>query len=411
MLRLALRNLLRNWILSGICCGAVALVLTFVIMGNNMNHGSYLAMLDKGISTTAGHVVVQGEGWNDDPDPLEHRVEDAAAISAIVQEIHPKAAVLQRIFLGGLLTSATNSVAVAVTAIRPDDERKVTDLHEKIIEGEGAWLEADDERGIVLGFELARKLEVGVGKKVVLMGQGKDEVASRLFRVRGLVRTGAAQADGFLAIVTLAGAQDFLDQPGAASQISLHLKDPADTDAALAAVKQALSDRQGVEILDWKEAVDDLYEFTEVDRATNNKIMFIIGLIGALVILNIILMSVMERMREFGVMLAIGMTPGQLRRLILTEGLLLGLTSALLGLLGGSLITLYLVKYGIDYSAVMGDTMEMSGVAISTHLYGAWDTHHMAASSIIAVFLSIAATIYPAWKAGKLQPVEAMRHV
>ncbi len=409
MLRLALRNLLRNWILSGICCGAVALVLTFVIMGNNMNHGSYLAMLDKGISTTAGHVVVQGEGWHEDPDPLEHRVEDAAAVAAIVQELHPKAAVLQRIFLGGLLTSATNSVAVAVTAIRPDDERKVTDLHENI--SEGAWLEADDERGIVLGFELAKKLEVGIGKKVVLMGQGKEEVASRLFRVRGLVRTGAAQADGFLAITTVAGAQDFLDQPGAASQISLHLKDPDATDAALASVKQALSDRQGLEILDWKEAVDDLYEFTEVDRATNNKIMVIIGLIGALVILNIILMSVMERMREFGVMLAIGMTPGQLRRLILTEGLLLGLAASLLGILGGSLITLYLVKYGIDYSEMMGDTMEMSGVAISTHLYAAWDIGHMVASTIIAVFLSVAATIYPAWKAGKLQPVEAMRHV
>ena len=243
------------------------------------------------------------------------------------------------------------------------------------------------------------------------MGQGKEEVASRLFRVRGLVRTGAAQADGFLAITTVAGAQDFLGQPGAASQISLHLKDPDATDAALASVKQALSGRQGLEILDWKEAVDDLYEFTQVDRATNNKIMVIIGLIGALVILNIILMSVMERMREFGVMLAIGMTPGQLRRLILTEGLLLGLVSSLLGLVGGSLITLYLVNYGIDYSEMMGDTMEMSGVAISTHLYGAWDTGHMAASTIIAVFLSVAATIYPAWKAGKLQPVEAMRHV
>ena len=409
MLRLALRNLLRNWILSGICCGAVALVLTFVIMGNNLNHGSYLAMLDKGISSTAGHVVVQGEGWHDDPDPLEHRVEDADAVTATVQGMYPKAAVLQRIFLGGLLTSATNSVAVAVTAIRPDDERKVTDLHENI--SEGAWLEADDERGIVLGFELAKKLEVGIGKKVVLMGQGKEEVASRLFRVRGLLRTGAAQADGFLAVTTVAGAQDFLGQPGAASQISLHLKDPAATDAALASVKQALSGRQGLEILDWKEAVDDLYEFTEVDRATNNKIMVIIGLIGALVILNIILMSVMERMREFGVMLAIGMTPGQLRRLILTEGLLLGLVSSMLGLVGGSLLPLYLVNYGIDYSAMMGETMEMSGVAISTHLYGAWDTGHMTASTIIAVLLSVAATIYPAWKAGKLQPVEAMRHV
>ncbi len=409
MLRLAFRNLLRNRILSGICCASVAGVLTLVIMGNNLNHGTYLAMLDKGISTTAGHVVVQGEGWQEDPDPLKHRVENAAEIAAKIQADRPDAIVLQRTFLGGLLTSATNSVAVAVTGVVVEQEKKVTDLHEKVTEG--AWLEAGDERGILLGFELAKKLEVGVGKKVVLMGQGKDEVASRLFRVRGLIRTGAAQADGFLAVVSLAGAQDFLDQPGAASQISLHLDGPGGTDASLAEVKEALSGHEGLEILGWKEAVDDLYEFTEVDRATNNKFMFVIGFIGALVILNVILMSVMERMREFGVMLALGMTPGKLRRLILTEGLVLGLVSAALGLAGGAALTAYLVRKGIDYSAMMGDTMEMSGVAISTHLHGAWDTHHMAASSIIAVFLSVAATIYPAWKAGKLQPVEAMRHV
>ena len=409
MLRLAFRNLLRNRILSGICCASVAGVLTLVIMGNNLNHGTYLSMLDKGISTTAGHVVVQGEGWQEDPDPLEYRVEEATDIAARIQTIRPNATVLQRIFLGGLLTSATNSVAVAVTGVIPEEEKKVTDLHKKGTEG--AWLEAGDERGILLGFELAKKLEVGIGKKVVLMGQGKDEVASRLFRVRGLIRTGAAQADGFLAIVSLAGAQDFLDQPGAASQVSLHLDGPGDTDASLAEVREALSGHQGVEILGWKEAVDDLYEFTEVDSDTNNKFMFIIGFIGALVILNVILMSVMERMREFGVMLALGMTPGQLRRLILTEGLVLGLVSAALGLTSGSALTAYLIRKGIDYSGMMGDTMEMSGVAISTHIYAAWDPHHMAASTIVAVVLSIVATIYPAWKAGKLQPVEAMRHV
>ncbi|MBJ95905.1 MAG: hypothetical protein CMP23_15695 [Rickettsiales bacterium] len=409
MLRLACRNLLRNRTLSAICCASVAGTLTLVIMGNNLNHGTYLTMLEKGISTTAGHVVIQGQGWKDNPDPLKHRVEGATELAAQVQGLHPQAIVLQRTFLGGLLSSASNSVAVAVQAVVAQDERQVTDLHEKIVEG--TWLQEDDSRGIVLGFELANKLEVSVGKKVVLMGQGKEDVASRLFRVRGLVRTGAAQADGFLAVVSLAGAQDFLDQPDAASQVSLHLDDPDSTDAVLAAVKSSLGNREGLEILGWKEAIDNLYEFTEVDRATNNKFMFIIGIIGALVILNVILMSVMERMREFGVMLALGMTPSKLRRLILTEGLVLGLASAVLGLLGGSAVTAYLAHAGLDYSGMMGDTMEMSGVAISTHLYAAWDLNHMAASTVAAVLLSISATIYPAWKAGRLQPVEAMRHV
>jgi len=106
MLRLAFRNLLRNRILSGICCASVAGVLTLVIMGNSLNHGTYLTLLERGISTTAGHVVVQGKGWQEDPDPLEYRVENAAQIAAKIQAVRPDATVLQRIFLGGLLTSA-----------------------------------------------------------------------------------------------------------------------------------------------------------------------------------------------------------------------------------------------------------------------------------------------------------------
>ena len=287
---------------------------------------------------------------------------------------------------------------------------------------EGRWIEPGELGGIILGAELAKTLGVGLGKKVVLMGQGwsKDadssgervsEVQSRLFRVRGLLRTGSAQFDGFTAVVSLEAAQDLLGEPGAASQVSLHLKDPADADGAVADVRRALSGAAGLEVLGWKEALEELYQFTVVDRATNNKFMFFIGLIVALGILNTVLMSVMERMREFGVMLALGMAPGRLRRLILSEGLLLGLFASSLGLAGGAAMTSYLVTAGIDYSEMMGETMDVAGISVSTLIHAGWDTTSMAVYTLVAVLLSVAATIYPAWKAGKLQPVEAMRHV
>ena len=408
MLRLALRNLWRNKRRTLITASSIAGGLVLIIMGNNLNHGTYLEFIRVGVSTTAGHVVVQGEGWQADPDPLKFQVSDAASVASKVQAAVPEGTVVKRTFLGGLLNSATNSVGIVTTAIQPEAEAKVSEWHTKLVEGE--WLEPGDKRGIILGVDLARTLEVGLGKKVVLMGQGKDDVASRLFRVKGLIRTGAAQVDGFFALVSLESAQAFLEQPGAASQVSLHLSDPGGTDAALASVQGALSSEQGLEVLGWKDAVKPIYDFTKIDRRMNNSFMSILGLMVALGILNTILMSVMERMREFGVLLALGTPPGRLRRMILSEGLLLGLFAASVGLAMGAGVTSYLVEHGVDYTEMMGETMEVEGVAISTVIYASWDWFSMSIYTAVAVFLSGLATVYPAWKAGRIAPVEAMRH-
>jgi len=409
MFKLALRNLLRNRRRTIITGMAISGGLMLLMTGNNMNHGSYLALLDQGVSTTAGHVVVQGVGWQADPDPIDHRVPDSLEVARELAAAFPEDRVLRRSFLGGLLSSTTNSVGVGITAIEPAAESGVSDWHKKLVEGH--WLEEEDERGIVLGVDLAHSLDVGVGKKLVLMGQGKDDVASRLFRVHGLFRTGAAQADGFMAFVSVAAGQDFLGAPGAASQISLHLRDPLQADEALARARAVLAHREGLEVLSWKLALAELYQFTVLDRRTNNKMMFFIGLVVALGILNTVLMSVMERMREFGVMLALGLRPGKLRGMILMEGLLLGVFASAIGVLGGVAMTSYLVKYGVDYTEMLGESMEVAGVAVSSHLYAGWDIQSMVAYTLVSVGLSVTATLYPAWKAGALQPVESMGHV
>jgi ABC-type lipoprotein release transport system permease subunit len=408
MFKLALRNLLRNKRRTIITCMAISGGLMLLVTGNNMNHGSYLALLDKGVSTAAGHVVVQGEGWQSDPDPIAHRVTDSGELAAQIAAAFPEDRVLRRTFLGGLLTAPLNSVGVFVTGIEPSAEREVSDWHSKVVEGQ--WLEDGDDRGIVLGVDLARSLDIGIGKKIVLMGQGKDDVASRLFRVRGFFRSGAAQADGFMSFVSVAAAQDFLGEPGAASQLSIHLADPMRAEDALETTRGLLAERSGLEILSWKEALDELYQFTVVDRRTNNKMMFFIGLVVAMGILNTVLMSVMERMREFGVMLALGLQPGKLRAMILLEGLLLGVFASAIGAAIGVAMTAYLVTYGVDYSDMMGESMEVAGVAVSTHLYAGWDVQSMVAYTMVSVGLSVTATLYPAWKAGALQPVESMRH-
>ncbi len=409
MLVLALRNLWRNKLRTGITLAAISGGLTLIMVGNNLNHGMYQDMIKKGISTIAGHVVVQPEGWQDDPDAVERTVPDAAAVAEEVAAAWPGATVVQRTFFGGLLTSPTSSAGVGITAIQPDVETEVSEWHTKVAEGE--WLEPGDTRGILIGAKLAETLDVKLGKKLVLMGQGKEEVVSQLFRVRGILETGSAQADGILAITTLEAAQQFLGQPGGASQISVHLEASDDSEAALAAVQSAVGSTAGLEILGWKEAVAEIYEFTQTDRRTNNSFMFIIGIIVAFGIVNTILMSVMERIREFGVMLALGTPPLKLRSMILTEGLLIGILGAGIGLLFGSAITSYLVTEGIDYSEMMGESFDMAGVSISTVIKAQWDWFSMSIYCAVAVLLSVLSTVYPAWKAGALRPASAMRHV
>ncbi len=409
MLSLALRNLWRNKLRTSITLLAIGGGLMLIMMGNNLNYGMYQDMIRTGISTIAGHVVVQPEGWKEDPDPTEHSVANADRIAEQVQAAWPEGRVVQRIFLGGLLNSTTSSAAVAISAVQPEAETEISDWHTKV--AEGSWLKPNDKRGILIGAKLAETLEVGIGKKVVLMGQGKDEVNSQLFRVRGIIKTGSTQADGILTIVSVQAAQTFLEQPGAVTQVSLHLPTSDSTDDALAAVQSALAGTPGIEVLGWKDAVEEVYGLVKTDQKTNDSFFLLIGLIVALGIINTILMSVMERIREFGVMLALGTPPNRLRTMILCEGLVLGLLGASLGLALGSAVTIPLIEHGIDYSQMMGETMDMAGVTVSTHIKAAWNWPKMLIYSAIAVVLSVVATIYPAWKAGVLRPVEAMRHV
>ena len=408
LLRLAFRNLRRNKKRTAITVLAITGGLSLTVWANNLNHGMWTKMVRIGISTQAGHVVVQGKGYQDDPE-VDLVVPDSDAVAAAMSAARPDATVLQRTWVQGILSSSANSMGVGVQAIQPDLEAQVSDLEEKLVEGE--WLEPGDDRGIIIGATLAETLDVGIGKKVVLMGQGADDVSSRLFRVRGITRTGAAAFDARFALIDLSAARAFVGLPGTASQVSLHLEHVKDTEEALAAVEGALADAEGLEIMPWQEAASDIVAFTKRDRQTNNTMMFIIGLIVAIGILNTVLMSVMERMKEFGVMLSLGMGPGKMARLIAAEGLLIGIIGAVLGTALGALATWPTITHGLDYTAIMGETIEMEGIAIDALLIAAWDWTSMTAYAIVAVLLAVIATLYPAWKASRLQPVEAMRHV
>lgn len=410
LFKLALRNLRRNRRRTLITMTGISLGLALMLWSNNLGYGSHQAMLRTAVAMMAGHVVVQGQGYQADPD-AGIVVPDSGALAQAVRAAIPDAVVTRRIFVEGLLVSPVASTAVSVKAVEPEAEATVVDLDERIVQGQ--WLPGDDDKAIILGQGLAERLDVGLGDKVVLMAQPVgDEVDSRLFRVRGIFRTGSPEIDGFTALAPLPSVQEFFDGGDPATQVAVHLPDDRDTAAQTARV-QALVDSQGggpLEVLPWHLAIPDILAFVELDSAYNDAIWAVLGVIVSMGVVNTVLMSVMERIREFGVMMAVGLRPGRLALMVLAEGLLMGAISALLGVALGLLATWPLLSRGLDLSGELGESMEAGGVPISLVIYPEIDWARLFIYPFIGIGFALAASLYPAWKVTRLSPVQAIRH-
>ncbi|MEQ1503252.1 MAG: FtsX-like permease family protein [Myxococcota bacterium] len=405
LLLLSARNLLRNPRRTFITGLAIAGGLALMVVGINLNAGQYGTMIRNGISVLAGHVVVQAPGWQKDR-KVEQLVADADPIAAELAAAWPDAVITRRIWVDGLLTSPTSSAGVAITGVDPVPEAAVGQVDTQIVEGR--WLSGEG-KGLVVGVGLAKSLGVGLGDKVVYLGQHGDEMTSRLFRVEGIFRTGAADIDGFLAYVPLEAARALLDAPGSAHQVALHLDDPNASDAAEARVRGMVGDR--AEVLGWRAAIPEIDGMIRVDKKANDVLMSVLGTIVAIGVLNTVLMSVMERVREFGVLMAIGMKPRRLASMILLEGLLLGLFAVTAGVAAGTALSYPLVVDGIDVTKLSGgEAMSTAGVVLDAVMYAAWDPVRVGRYAVMGVALSVLAAAWPAWRVTRYRPIEALHH-
>jgi ABC-type lipoprotein release transport system permease subunit len=407
LLTLAVRNLVRNRWRTALSGSAIALSVALVVFGSNFEYGIWQDRLEMSILATSGHVVVQPEGYREDPEP-DRTLEGSGQALEALRQTFPEARVLRRALVGGLLTSPRNTSRIGLIGVEPEAERPATRLDDALIEG--AWLDPGDPRGVVLGAGVADALEVGVGDKVVLMTQVGDEMDSIPLRVRGLFRTGIPLSDNTTGITTIGALQRILPGEDPAHQLAVHLEredqTPEARDRAAAAVGA-----QGRAVLTWQEALPELQRTMELDRGMSRLIYSFIFLIIAVVILSTMLMSVMERTREFGVLLALGLSPGRLARLVLIESLILGVLATAAGLLIQAPFTAWLMIAGLDLGELAAGTTDAAGVVLDSTVKARIDWVSLAGFSGSAIVLTVLAGVWPAWRATRLHPVDAMRHV
>lgn len=405
ILKMALRNLRRNLRRSLITGLSICFGLALLIVSSGIGDGAHGAMIEKGLAASAGHVVIQGRGWQEQRDN-RIVVPGSAAMVKQVQSLLPEARILSRVYLQGLLTSPTGSVGIGLSGIVPDKEIQVSDLHTKIVKGQ--YL-GTDPRGIVLGQTLAETLGVDLGDKVVLMVQRGPDIQNQLFRVQGVFRAGIEEIDGFYGQILIGAAQQILGLGDDVTQIAVFVDSYRNAPQAWQTLHGAIDDAK-IDILPWQKAMPDLHMWITLDDAGLYMMILIIAIVVLLGIVNTMLMSVLERSREFGIMLALGLSPKRLAALVFSEAALLGLFAVLIGLALGLLGNWPLASHGLDLSEMMGgDVMEAGGVALDMVFKSDLAPHKVLLFCLISYLMTLAAAVYPTFKAISLQPIEAMR--
>ncbi len=406
---MAWRGLMRNKRRTAITAFSVAfgvlLSVTFTASGDY----AYTNMINTSAVMGLGHLSVEHPEYQDTP-TLDKRLLEAEAVQRKALQTPGVNAASVRIMGQAMFASGAKSVGGTFIAIDPSQETPTYNIFLRTLV-EGQCVTAEEEHGVVVGVKMAEKLNLRLGKKLIFTLTDKNgELVSELGRVSGIFKTGDDAVDGALVLLPLTLVRKALGyEPKAASLVAIFLADHREAAAIKSKLVGLWAGRQDIGVLTWQQSQPDLAGLIAVDRLFNHLLQFLVGLVIAAGITNTLLMSVMERRREFGIMMALGMMPGQVVRLVLLESCWL----ALLGLALGVIITtpwfVYMARIGIDFSGQIGEDYSAGGVLVDPVMK--FRLYRESALWIAgAVFsLTLVAGIFPAFKAGKTSPVENLK--
>ena len=407
---MAWRNLWRNRRRTYITLSAIVFGVFLAVLMMAMQDRNWADMIRLAARLGAGHVTLQHPEYLDTP-TLTRTVQGTDTLRRLAADDPHVIRVVERITGFAMLATARENLGAGFIAVSPEQEDDETlSLLEAIVEGE--FFGSSTDGGIILGEKLASNLDVELGSRLVYtLTDREGEIVSALARVSGIVRTGSPSVDAGICLLPIDAVREVVGfAPDEAIQIAAFVDDQRASDAVVAALgAEAPAD---VAVLPWHELQPDLAVFIAMKVGGAKVMMLVLAVLVAAGIFNTLFVSVMERLREFGIMLAVGFSPGQLFRLVMLESAWLagiGLTAAAAVTVGPYL---YLASTGIDISGMIpADQMEVAGVGMSTvmqvGIYGE-SVALIGISALVAILLS---GVYPAWRAGQADPVETIRLV
>ena len=313
--------------------------------------------------------------------------------------------------LGALASSAGGARPAQIVGVSPESEAEFTILDEKV--SEGRYLESGDRLAAYVGAGLVESLELRLGSRFVVTAQDAEgEIAGQLLRVVGIFRTGVPEIDQALIHIPLTTAGEWLRSGNDVTNIAVLVEQSGQVEGLRRDLGRELAgpiEVGALTVMGWHEAMPELDAAVRIDDFGNYLFQGILFTIIALGIVNTVLMSVLHRYREFGVLQALGLTPGQTGSLVLIEGLILTALSGVIGIALGLFITWYFWSEGLDISGMWDEEWSFSGVVMEPVIVPYFRVARVIQALVFIVVIGALASLYPAYRAARIDVTEAMK--
>lgn len=402
-IKLAFRNLNRNRRRSILSALAISLGMALLMLFAAVIRGEMQTSIDKSINLVSGHIQIRSSNYVDaksslkwadlvaDPHQVISDIESVPQINNLIAEATP------RLYASAIISSGNDSIGAQVLGIDPSSSANAP-----FIDGltAGSFITADDTGGVVVSQLIANKLKLNLGDTIsLLVNTSNGDVVQQDFIIRGLYTTHTPSYDEGTILMPLAKAQTITCTQNHASVIFILLKDRNQADAVAAAITGA-----GYQVKTWQEMNQLMLDTEEFANSAMTIFYLIVLAITATVIVNTLIMSVFERTREIGILTALGWKSRNIMTLFLTEATMLAIGGIAFGIVLGRLVCLYFEKIGIGF----GDLGLQNGFLLGDRLYAVYAGADVVYLSFVAFIVTMLASLYPAYLAAHLEPVDAL---
>lgn len=403
--QIAWRNIWRNPRRTTVILIAVVIGVWSMIFLGALMRGVIRGMIHNGITTLTGHVQVHQHQYPDDPS-IDNSIAAPEPTTHILERQLPAGSHwTTRVRVNAIASNARHNASVTLVGIDPPKEKSLSFIGTAVTQGR--YLEADDTNAILVGRALARRFETKPGRKLILMTQDKSgQIASKAFRIAGIFQAEMEATEKTYVFITRKAAQNMLKLGSAVSEISILLPSPDQALKTAQTLGRQLAGTQ-LAVRSWQEALPLLQTYLELYDSFILIWFVVVFVAMGFGILNTTLMAVFERMREFGLLKAIGMRPIRIVKGILTEVLIILFVGMLIGN-GLGLFSCYALSFhGIDLSA-LAQGVEYAGM--SRVIIPQVTAKDLLGANLVVLSLGLLVCLYPAVKAARFTPVEAMVH-
>ena len=406
LLKLAWRDIWRNRRRSLLTMGAIVFAVIIISLANSVQYGTYDAMEELVVRLFSGDLQVHRAGFQDER-TLSYSMENDEQDWAESFEGYPWIEASSKRLSGfGLVSSDSSSAGAMIVGIEPEAESHVSTFANLPTEGEA--LAPGDDHAVLLGQLLAKNLNVAVGDSVVVLTQGyRNMMGADLYAVKGLIRTGSPDVDRGMMIMTLPDAQDLFSMEDRFTEIILRTQDFRGAGEYAAMLRQELGEDR-YEVMPWKALMPEMQQMRALDDAGNYIFYLFLLLLIGFEIFNTTTMSIMERVREFGVMMSIGMKPRQISLLVGLE-LTMKVVLALLVGLGITFVIVWMLKDNpIPVTGELQQMYQDLGFTIEGISFSARPAVFVFPMVSVTV-IALASMVYPILRLRRFSPVEALR--